>query len=143
MKEKILTEMFFYLILAPHLLLIRSGTAFDVSLDPINSPNITYPGSVCVERVFYGFLSEDYRLIFYGADYNEFYRPTYLLFNNTFGTPICSTTRLNIHKSSDRNGMVAGFGWVGKKFWIVGGDTNAGKYVFCIKIFNYNCIWNT
>ena len=68
------------------LLLIRGGTV-DISLDALNSPSITsYKFDACVERVFYGFISEDYQFIYYGANYDGNLNPTFYLYNSTFGS---------------------------------------------------------
>jgi len=109
-------------------LVLTGNETADVSLDPTNSPPVTYTlpsyqGDACLARVIFGFLDENYQLINYGVRLDGSGNPTvFTLSKSTFGQTSCVLTSVNIH------GAVAGFGWVGRKIWIVGGDSYAGKF---------------
>jgi hypothetical protein len=101
-------------------MLISTGAVtIDVSLDVMNSPPIIHQSVTCVPAVLFGLLGTDFSLSYYG--FGPFYT---FLGSSSFGGTSCTRIVKNIH------GMVGGYGWVGNKFWIVGGTTNAGSSFF-------------
>jgi hypothetical protein len=103
------------------LLSSSAKTTIDVSLDVLNSPSIIQESVTCMGNALFGILGQDYSLTYYGFNTDEFGFVRYYLSSSSFGSTTCTRITKNIH------GRVAGYGWVGNKFWIVGGDTNEGK----------------
>jgi hypothetical protein len=103
------------------MLLSTATTTIDVSLDVLNSPPIVQKSVTCMANVLFGVLGQDYSLTYYGFYVDGFGTVYYYMSSSSFGSTTCTRINKNIH------GRVAGYGWVGNKFWIVGGDTNAGK----------------
>ncbi len=103
------------------MLLSSASTTIDVSLDVLNSPPIVQKSVTCMSNVLFGVLGQDYSLTYYGFYVDGYGNVNYYMSSSSFGSTTCTRITKNIH------GRVAGFGWVGNKFWIVGGDTNAGK----------------
>jgi hypothetical protein len=104
-------------------MLISTGAiTTDVSLDVMNSPPITHKSVTCMSYVLFGLLGKDFSLSYYGFNIDMYGTYYYYLSSSSFGSTTCTRIKKNIH------GRVAGYGWVGSKFWIVGGDTNAGNF---------------
>ena len=103
------------------MLLSIGGITIDYSLDARNSPPIIHKGVTCMHTVLFGFLGEGYTLNYYGYTVDSSGTKVFYLTNSTFGSTTCTPSIINIHS------YIAGYGWVGNKLWLVGGDTNAGK----------------
>ena len=103
------------------MLVSTATTTIDVSLDVLNSPPITHKSVTCLAVVLFGILGKDFALTYYGYILDFYGNVYYYMSSSSFGSTTCTRITKNIH------GKVAGYGWVGSKLWIVGGDTNAGK----------------